>query len=128
VTQNASGWHAIVIEKGVGKRCLRDLLYRYVPQELVDRPKQGFSIPVDSWLRSALKDWAAGLISQEAIQRVGLLDWQRLNTLWNQHKLKSDDHGHRIWAVLMLQELGLVKLMVDNLPLLKKSSSTAQFE
>src|SRR5690606_17257230 len=57
-----------------GKRILRDILYRHVPRSLVDRPKQGFAVPLDQWLRGALRDWAEAQLDPLRIRREGILD------------------------------------------------------
>jgi len=62
------------IRNNESKWILKQLLYRYVPQELVDRPKMGFGVPINSWLRGPLKEWAENLISKERILKEGFFD------------------------------------------------------
>lgn len=79
-------------ENGVGKQVLRDVLYRYVPKELMDRPKKGFSIPLAKWLREpGLADWAAELLEESKIRREGYFDPKAVKRLW------EDYTGRRIW-------------------------------
>ncbi|HYW50499.1 MAG TPA: asparagine synthase (glutamine-hydrolyzing), partial [Gemmatimonadaceae bacterium] len=87
----------------VGKQPLRRLLHRYVPQELVERPKRGFAVPLAAWLRGPLRPWAEELLSHDAIERGGLLDAARVRRLWMQHVGNLANHGDRLWAVLSLQ-------------------------
>ena len=91
------------IADGVGKRILRELLYRYVPRQLVDRPKRGFSIPMNTWLRGALRDWAESLLSEDAIKVGGVLDSGAVRALWRQHSSGVSDHAERLWTILSLQ-------------------------
>ena len=88
---------------GVGKHVLRQLLYRSVPQSLVDRPKQGFSFPLAEWLRGPLKPWAQNLLSKDAIRSNGLLVPATIDLVWQQHLSGSRNHHNLIWHVLMLQ-------------------------
>ena len=91
------------IEGRIGKRILRDILYRYVPRELMERPKQGFAIPLDQWLRGELREWAENLLCQKEISATGVFDPTKVEALWRDHQLKKDNAGWRIWAILMLQ-------------------------
>lgn len=86
-----------------GKWAVRQILYRYVPQSLVDRPKMGLSVPINEWLRGPLRDWAEDLLSPARLAREGLLDPSAVRTSWNAllNGRRSDALG--LWAVLMLQ-------------------------
>lgn len=91
-------------EGKTGKKVLRDVLYRYVPKEMMERPKKGFSIPIDKWLlKPELRDWAEGLIEKNALRRQGMLDENVVWKIW-------DDFTQRgiwriqIWFILMFQE------------------------
>jgi asparagine synthase (glutamine-hydrolysing) len=85
-----------------GKIPLRTLLYRFVPQELIDRPKSGFSIPLASWLRSELRPWAEELIAEPHVRATGMLDAERVSMLWQQHQRGDCDHGSLLWSILSL--------------------------
>jgi asparagine synthase (glutamine-hydrolysing) len=85
------------------KTLLRRVLYRYVPRELVDRPKQGFEAPVGPWLRGALKDWAADLLDPVRLRRHDLLDVDAVGQAWSEHASGRRNHTYRLWTVLMLQ-------------------------
>lgn len=91
------------IAGGKGKAVLRRLLYRHVPQALIERPKVGFGIPLDSWLRNELREWAEGLLSSAALSNSGLLDPASVRSTWEQHLSGRQAHGYRLWSVLMLQ-------------------------
>jgi asparagine synthase (glutamine-hydrolysing) len=88
---------------GKGKRILRNLLYRYVPQTLVDRPKQGFGVPVDAWLRGPLRAWAEELLDERRLREQGLLDPRPVRAAWHDHLAGRGHWQHHLWAVLMLQ-------------------------
>ncbi|MEL1251542.1 asparagine synthase (glutamine-hydrolyzing) [Aurantiacibacter gilvus] len=88
---------------GLGKRLLREMLYRRVPRELVDRPKAGFAIPVGRWLRTGLRDWAESELSAEALGRSGLLDASAVRKRWQEHLSRKRDHETLLWNVLMFQ-------------------------
>lgn len=85
------------------KWLLRQLLYRYVPQALVDRPKMGFGVPIDAWLRGPLKAWAAGLIEPQRLRSEGYLRPQAVATAWQEHQSGRLNHQHFLWNVLMFQ-------------------------
>ncbi len=87
---------------GKGKWILRELLNRYVPRELVDRPKSGFAIPVEKWLRGPLKPWAEDLLDERRLRREGILDSAAVSHVWKEH-LDGRDHSGRLWTVLMLE-------------------------
>lgn len=91
------------IRGGKGKWALRQLLYRHVPQELIDRPKAGFGIPVGDWLRGPLKSWAQELLSPEALKSTGLLEPAPIQRAWIEHQLGVRDWTPRLWTVLMFQ-------------------------
>jgi asparagine synthase (glutamine-hydrolysing) len=95
--------YAAKVVGGVGKQPLRHLLYRYVPREMVERPKRGFAVPLASWLRGPLRAWADELLSPHALTSTGLLDVSRVRRLWSQHLGGVANHGDRLWAVLSLQ-------------------------
>jgi asparagine synthase (glutamine-hydrolysing) len=91
------------ISEGVGKRILREMLYRRVPRELIERPKQGFAVPLDAWLRGALRDWAETLLSRGRLTASGLFEADAVRAVWDDHLAGRDNAGARLWAVLMLQ-------------------------
>lgn len=86
-----------------GKRLLRRVLERYVPRPLVDRPKMGFGIPLEAWLRGRLRDWAESLLDESVLRAQGLLDPKPVREKWEEHLRGRKDWKHHLWAVLMLQ-------------------------
>ena len=91
------------LSEGVGKQVLRDVLYRYVPKELMDRPKQGFSIPVSRWLKEReLHDWAAELLREEKIRREGFFDPAAVRRLWEDFEQKGI-WRRQIWHLLQFE-------------------------
>lgn len=91
------------IRNGRGKWLLRCLLDRYVPREIMDRPKVGFGIPLDDWLRGPLRDWAETLLSKERLLHEGYLDPEPIHAAWHAHQAGRADNGYRLWSVLMFQ-------------------------
>jgi asparagine synthase (glutamine-hydrolysing) len=91
------------IDGRTGKRILRDILYRYVPRELQERPKQGFAIPLDRWLRGELREWADSLLCSEQILATGVFDPSKIKNLWRDHQSMRDNVGPRLWAILTMQ-------------------------
>ena len=91
-------------ENGVRKKILRDILYRYVPRELMERPKTGFSIPLHRWLRQpGLREWAESLLEASLLERQGLLETTAVRKLWDDYIMKNA-WKPQIWYILMLQE------------------------
>ena len=93
----------ILYRDGKGKWPLRALLSRYIPQQLIDRPKSGFNIPLDAWLRGSLRGWAEGLLTQEALESQGLRA-EPIRTLWKEHIHGGRNHAQLLWNVLMYQD------------------------
>ncbi|KZD00610.1 asparagine synthase (glutamine-hydrolyzing) [Oceanibaculum pacificum] len=94
---------ALLHRDGKSKWPLRQILARHVPADLFERPKAGFSVPIDGWLRGPLRDWAESLLSAEALARDGLLQEKPIRAAWRAHQDGARDHGNQLWAVLMLQ-------------------------
>ena len=90
------------VRDGQGKWLLRQLLYRHVPKAMVDRPKQGFGVPIEHWLRGPLRDWAEDLLSPTALAADGLLDPAPIRAMWQRH-LSGRNVQHALWNVLMYQ-------------------------
>jgi asparagine synthase (glutamine-hydrolysing) len=91
------------IRAGQSKWLLRQLLARYLPRELFERPKQGFTLPLAEWLRGPLRDWAESLLDKpDVIEAIGL-EPTRLRRIWTEHQLGRSNHQRALWAVLMLQ-------------------------
>lgn len=90
------------IHQGQGKWLLRQLLYKYVPADIVNRPKQGFNVPLASWLRGELRDWAEALLDTNQIQQQGYLQAQLVQQEWQQF-LKGAANQQRLWCILMFQ-------------------------
>ena len=93
----------IRLRAGQGKWPLRALLDRHVPRHLIERPKQGFGVPIDGWLRDPLKDWAEDLLDSARLRREGYLDVSRVRALWDAHQSRRRDAQHALWNVLMFQ-------------------------
>jgi asparagine synthase (glutamine-hydrolysing) len=91
------------IRKGQGKWILRQVLYRYVPKELVERPKRGFSVPIDAWLRGPLREWAASLLDPARLRQEGFFDPRPIQVKWEQHQNGSRNWRYDLWDVLMFQ-------------------------
>ncbi|WP_313644196.1 asparagine synthase C-terminal domain-containing protein, partial [Pseudomonas sp.] len=92
-----------LVRDGVGKWALRRLLDRYVPSELIDRPKAGFSIPLGDWLRGPLREWAEDLLCPKRLAEEGYLDADKVGRVWHEHLLGTFDRSVHIWNVLMFQ-------------------------
>ena len=91
------------IRGGVGKWCLRELLYRRVPKHLIERPKTGFAVPVGNWLRGPLREWAEHLLDTRRLTSSGYFNAQQIETKWREH-LSGDRNWHYyLWDILMFE-------------------------
>jgi len=90
--------------QGMPKRILRQLLFRYVPQTLIDLPKQGFSVPIGPWLRSSLKGWAIDSLAYGRQAMGDLIDWKPVDTAWALHQSGTAGQAEKLWTILMLCE------------------------
>jgi asparagine synthase (glutamine-hydrolysing) len=86
-----------------GKWLLKKLLDRHVPRSLVERPKMGFGVPIDTWLRGALKDWGEALLDPARLRREGYLDVAQVRRCWDAHQAGVARNGYYLWDVLMFQ-------------------------
>jgi len=93
----------MLIRNGHGKWLLRQVLHRYVPEDLVTRPKTGFGVPLDSWLRGPLRDWADSLLSRSRLEEEGFFVPAPVRHAWKEHLSGRRNHQHKLWAVLMFQ-------------------------
>lgn len=91
------------IRGGTGKYLLRKLLARYVPPALTDRPKMGFGVPIDNWLRGPLKEWAAALLAPSRLRDEGYFHPEPITRKWNEHQSGARNWQHHLWDILMFQ-------------------------
>lgn len=94
---------AMKIRNGVGKRLLKELLYEYVPKEILERPKMGFGVPIDEWLRGPLREWAEAYLSSDRLCAAGLFDVNIVRQTWAAHISGSVNRGGQLWVILMFQ-------------------------
>jgi asparagine synthase (glutamine-hydrolysing) len=91
------------IRHGEGKWILRQVLHRYVPPALVERPKMGFGVPIDAWLRGPLREWAENLLSESSLREAGDLHPAPIRARWQEHLSGRRNWQYQLWNVLMLQ-------------------------
>ena len=91
------------VKNGERKWLLRQVLYRYVPRELIERPKMGFGVPVAQWLRDPLREWAENLLDEKRLHRQGLLVSDAVRCLWTEHLSGRCNHQYVLWSILMFQ-------------------------
>jgi asparagine synthase (glutamine-hydrolysing) len=91
------------VQGNSNKRVLREILYRYIPRRLFERPKMGFGVPIDSWLRGPLRAWAEDLLDESRLRREGYLDPAPIREKWYEHVSGTRNWQYLIWDVLMFE-------------------------
>lgn len=91
------------VDHGIGKVILRRVLSRYLPAEMFERPKMGFSVPIASWLRGPLRPWAEELLKPDRLLREGFFRPERITAAWSEHLSGRKDRSRQLWIILMFQ-------------------------
>jgi asparagine synthase (glutamine-hydrolysing) len=92
------------VNNGVGKWILKEILHKYLPKEIIDRPKMGFGIPVSYWLKGSLREWAEDMLSEKLLKEYFEYDIKVIRKRWEQHITGQANWNDSIWLILMLQE------------------------
>ena len=91
------------IRNGVTKWLLREVLYKHVPKDLIERPKMGFAVPLAEWLRGPLRDWAESLLDEKRLHQEGFFNVEFVRDKWSEHISGRRNWSHQLWNVLMFQ-------------------------
>ena len=91
------------VSNGVGKKILREVLYKYVPREMIERPKMGFGVPLDEWLRGPLREWAECLLDSDRLKKEGYFNVLIVRKRWEEHISGRRNWQYQLWSVLMFQ-------------------------
>jgi asparagine synthase (glutamine-hydrolysing) len=95
--------YELKMRNGVGKSVLKNVLYNYVPQTIIDRPKMGFGIPLEDWLRGPLRDWAEELINEKRLNDEGFFHVRPIRDAWKKHLSGASNYQAQLWPILMFQ-------------------------
>ena len=95
--------HSLKFRKGSGKVILKNILNQYVPKNLTERPKMGFGIPIDVWLRGPLRDWGESLLDEKKMQQDNYFDTKLIRDKWNEHISGKRNWQNHLWDILMFQ-------------------------
>ncbi|KZB62763.1 asparagine synthase (glutamine-hydrolyzing) [Thalassospira sp. MCCC 1A02491] len=101
------GWRLparLKMNGSVGKHALRQILYKYVPREMIDRPKTGFGVPLAQWLRGPLREWMGDLLANDALYNDFGLDRRQIEKLQQEHMSGKRNWGHQLWTISMLSD------------------------
>lgn len=82
---------------------LRKILYKYVPKDMIERPKMGFGVPIDVWLRGPLREWAEDLLSPARLRQEGYFNADVVRKKWSEHLTGKANAQHQLWLILMFQ-------------------------
>ncbi len=91
------------INNGTTKKILREILFKYVPKELIERPKSGFAVPLDDWLRGPLKKWGENLLRKDLLEEQGIFDAEKILSMWSDHQNFKHNYKNELWNILVLQ-------------------------
>ena len=91
------------IHNGEGKWLLKQVLFRHVPRQLIERPKMGFSLPLHDWLRGSLRDWAEALLDEKLLLQQGYFYPELIRMMWIEHLSGKYNHQDQLWNILMFQ-------------------------
>ena len=92
-----------MVDNGTGKKILREILFERVPRELFQRPKRGFGVPIDEWLRHDLRSGSEDLISEKKIMQQENFNYKYIERIWREHQSGKRNHANRLWSILMFQ-------------------------
>jgi asparagine synthase (glutamine-hydrolysing) len=95
--------HSLKFRNGQGKWILRQILNQYIPKNLTERPKMGFGIPLDTWLRGPLRDWAENLLNEKRLIQEGYFNPKPIRDKWAEHLSEKRNWQYDLWNVLMFQ-------------------------
>ena len=91
------------VQKGRTKWILRQILYRHVPRKLIERPKMGFGIPIDSWLRGPLREWTESLLNEKRLRQEGFFQPKPIRKKWEEHLSGKRRWQYLLWGILMFE-------------------------
>ena len=94
---------SLKLKDGHGKWILRQILNNYLPKKIIERPKMGFGVPIDNWLRGELRDWAESLLNETRLKNEGYFDHNYIKKIWNEHLFEKKNWQHQLWDILMFQ-------------------------